>query len=462
MEILEYELDFIYEIKDELLWVDNFIPNNEWEIIRIKDKKTIQKSYMDRNPVSQPKNNYKIAIYNKNKWITLNNNKGNTVISGVNIPNIPNLKIKEFDLTPILSIYKFDFDYHTLITILQNNENVTILEYKRAALTEIKLMYKNMKLYINGALICYRGKENSKFKIIVREIEEEYKAQNKEIKKLMDMLDHPIVNPAKTHKAIAFKTWYNAKRENQREWPLISNKKEKNGIEFPKYSNIWYYYPNKYVGLAKRNDINSEKFIPKIYNTNHLNNHNSILYMYLNNIDIKEKIKIPNTVKNDMFKNIKNNGERKSENYIEIDYEGKVIEAHKKSDVLIFKNIILKNYEFEEKEEIKVQILDKDNKRVLILNKNDEWVKSQGYRIIGIPALPYNYRKIIHDYKKLGRLKEGPIVDLTHIGIVDKLGKDEITFPKTDNIYISKTLETVRTMSFKYIKNTKITIIYDN
>lgn len=31
---------------------------------------------MDRNPVSQPKSNYKIAIYNKNKWITLNNNKG--------------------------------------------------------------------------------------------------------------------------------------------------------------------------------------------------------------------------------------------------------------------------------------------------------------------------------------------------------------------------------------------------
>nr|CAJ57283.1 hypothetical protein [Millerozyma acaciae] len=458
METLEYIVKFKYKEPDYLIWFDDMKLSKNYPIIRIKDRKNLEKSYMDKLANNEPFKDYKIAIYNKNKWITLKDGEGETITCSKQKIEIPNIEIYEYSFQPILTTYTFDYDLHTLLTILQLDERITILEYKDLILKEGRFMFNKIKIYINYKILSYRGKNQQEFKQICKEIKNIYNEEYKTIKTLMDKCDK--IENYKTHKSIAFRTWYNAKRENQREWPFIDTKPNKNSIEFPKDSGVYYYYPNGYVGLAIRNDINSEKYIPRIYKTNHLENKNSILYKYINNIEIKEEVKIPNAIKKS-YGNVKKIKKLENEKYTEIDYKGNIIETNIESEWLVFNNVIIKPYNYKESIDIIAQILDKDNKRIKILNSNNEWIKSPGPKIIGIPALPYNYKQILHDYYKLGRLKEGKIIDLTHIGIVKENRDDIITFPTIDIDYISKCLETKRLMTFKFNKNTNIRILYD-
>nr|CAC08229.1 hypothetical protein [Schwanniomyces etchellsii] len=448
-EIIEYKLKFTCKPYNKLLWFDNFICNEEWQIIRINDIKKIEKAYMDKNSNTYTEKNYDIALYRKNKWVTIKNNNGITIVPNKDDFKIPGLIIDKKEYIPILTIYKFDYDFHVLLTILQRCEKCVLVEKIKLAYVEAKIKFDKTDLTINGNVISYRGTNQQKFKCICNEINKMYKNEYKDIKSIMDLLDKPNIDPKFTHKSLAYRTWYNAKRENQREWPLISTIKTENSIEFPKNSGIYYYYPDKYVGLAERKDINSEKCIPKIYKTNHLNNTNSILYKYINNVPIENTVKFRNCLKKLKISKIK---KLENEKYLEIDYNGKIIETYKKANVMVYMGLIIKYIEFEEKEEIKAQILNKENKRIIILNRDNEWVKSEGPRILNIPALPYNYRQIIHDYYILNRIKEGEIMDLTHIGIVNPEDDDIITFPKIDTLYTNKYLETHRLMTFKYTK----------
>jgi hypothetical protein len=83
--------------------------------------------------------------------------------------------------------------------------------------------------------------------------------------------------------------------------------------------------------------------------------------------------------------------------------------------------------------------------------KHNEWLKSTGPRIGSIITIPWYYQQIVHDYNKLKRLRDGPIMDLMHIGIVNPDGDDIITFPcgNIEDLYVGITLETHRLSTFK-------------
>lgn len=466
MQIIEYKIIFTYTEIHNLLWSDNFELNSEWEILRIKHTKTIQKSYMNRSPYIEPKQDYNIALYTKNQWICFDTkaNKGSFISNSKEEIKIPNINIIDYNCTPYLVNIKSEFDFHIMMTLLTQRDNIKILEFKRPALTEALIIANDLKIEIYDSLFSYKGDKIKEFNELVQKLLIIYEKESEEIKILFSKLDESIPKTKYTHKALAYKTWYKAKRENQSEWPLISITKQKNSIEFPKNSGIYYYYPNKYVGLAKRNDNNDEIFIPKIYRTNHLENKKSYLYNYLNDTQNNlQKIKIPHSLNNKCPYKLKYSRKRQYLNnqpYQEINEEGEIIITDIKPEVLIYQNIILANINQDYSHiKLKAQLIDKENKRIMILTLNDKWIESKGPRLRNIITIPYNYKQIIHDYNKLGRLKSGKIMDLSHIGIVNEKDDDIITWPIKDELYISKTLETHRLMTFKYQKFVKITHI---
>ncbi|WP_375667032.1 hypothetical protein [Bartonella sp. CL26QHWL] len=449
IHIIEYKIEFRYRIDDILLWCDQFQLNEEWEILRIKTNRKMQKTFMDRSPSVEPQKDYDIALYTKNKWICLKDNTGYVVSNLNKKPEIPNLEIKSFTATPFLTVINKEFDFHTFMTILHLKDNIKVLEFKRPSLKEGLITYNNMRIEIYDKLIVYKGEKQKEFLKFVNSLTFE----DEQISNIMNMLDK---DDTKTHKSIAYLTWYKAKRESQNEWPLISTERKENSIEFPKNSGIYYYYPNKYVGLAKRNDDNPQLFIPKIYKLDHLKNENSFLYKYTNDIPLENRIKIPN-----ILKSVKNMPKLNNQKYIELSYENKIIEMDKNPEYYVYRNIILRPINEEiEIEDFNAQILDKNNERVEIY-VNNKWKNDSGPRIRNIITIPWHYKQIIHDYNKLNRLKKGPIMDLTHIGVINPKGDDIITWPEIDNLYVSKTLETRRLMTFKYQKNVKIEILYD-
>ena len=410
MDYIEYNcIITLTPPKSWLLWFDNFTLNNENTAIRIKHLKNIEKYYNEKIPSTNPHKNYYIAIFNKNRWILIKDNKLELKISSKDeIPsllNSLNLNKTYTAYYPILTLYSFDFDIHILLTIISESENIKILSSKKNSYSEESIIMNNIKIKVYNSKLDYRGDEINIFQNSVIELEEIYNAYSPPLIKIYKYLDNPIPDPAKNLKSIAYKTWYNAKRQNQREWPLLTkninnNIKSiaKNIVEFPKNSGFFYYHPIYYVGLAMRYDINYEKFIPKLYKTNHSLIKGKILYNYINNILPDEKI-LTNTPKE-----------------IKTNYQ---------------------NY----------NLLDKDGNS---LHKfNPDW-----------PSLPYNYTQILIDYKKLGRLIKGPIQDLTHIGIVDPDADDIITYPHDIEDYKTKGLETHRIMSFKLLPNTKLRILY--
>ena len=122
--------------------------------------------------------------------------------------------------------------------------------------------------------------------------------------------------------------------------------------------------------------------------------------------------------------------------------------------------MIIKDAKIKERIKLDAQLLNENNERSMILYKG-EWSLSVGPRIRNVITIPWYYRQIIHDYNKLGRLKEGNIMDLTSIGIVNPDEEDIITWPNIENLYQSKTLETHRLITFKYQKYVNIDVIYD-
>lgn len=462
IEVVEYKLVFKYNKIDNYVWSDNFLLSEYWQILRLRGYRIMQKSYMGRSPYTEPKNDYDIALYSQNKWYCLKDGSGEVTSPLREKPNIPNLDIISCNFEPHLTIYKFDFNFHVMMVLLNQKEDIKILEFKRISLTEGLFIYNKMKINIYGSILSYKGNNYKEFEEFCDSIKKEYINESPILIKLLSKLDEEEINSNKTHKSIAYKTWYKAKRENQNEWPKISNNEVNNSIEFPKDSNIWYYYPGKYVGLAKRNDDNPDKLIPKIYEKDHSKLENTHLYSYINynrpnNVN---KITIPHTLRNEVLKNVRIKCKLSNEKYIDVSHEGKIIEMDLKPSVYVYKGMIIKDTDIKEKIRLKAQILDENNQRTMILYEN-EWETSIGPKIRNIISIPWYYRQIIHDYNKLGRLKKGKIMDLTHIGMVDKNGNDIITWPNIENLYKSKTLETHRLITFKYQKYVNISVIYD-
>lgn len=458
MEIIEYNTEFKYEIKDDYLWVDNFKLSDEWEIIRLKKMKIVQKAFMNRSPYIEPTKEYTIAIYAKNKWYILHNGIGKVTTTKKEL-EIPNLKIIECKFEPLVAIYKYKFDFHIMMIIINLREDVTVLEFKKVAEKEGIIVYNKIKINVYNELFSYRGDKHNIFTTFCEEMIKDYNNNKARIEKLFSIFK----KSEHTHKSLAFNIWYKAKRENQQEWPLISNKKQINSIEFPLNSGIYYYHPEKYVGLSKRNDDNEIELIPKIYKTDHSKKENTYLYYYNKTGKVKndELIKIPHTLRKNEFKHIKKIKILENEKYTEVDYNGEIIETDLKPEYYVYRNIIIQKIKNKIKyEEIEAQLVDENNKRIKTMI-NGKWENIKGPKIKDVITIPWNYRQIIHDYNKLQRLKEGNITDISNIGIINENSDDIISWPNINDLYISKTIETKRLITFKYQKNTKIQTLYE-
>lgn len=458
MEVIEYKIEFIYKQIDEYVWSDNFILSEEWEILRLKKTRTIQKSYMHRSPYTEPNYPYSIALYSKNKWYCLKDTNGVVISQTKTPPIIPNLEILSCCFTPFLTTYSFDFDFHVMMTILHLDDEIKVLEFKRPSLREGTIIYNNLKINVYNSLFSYKGENNSEFKYFCKYIHSLY---NEDYTKILNL--YSKIGPSHyTHKSIDFRTWYKAKRENQQEWPKISLTKVENSIEFPLNSNIWYYYENKFIGLAKRNDDNPLQLIPKIYKKDHSTNENTYLYHYIKTGKLKDDktVKIPHTLRKNDLKYAKYIKDYTDEKCIEVSYNAEIIQMDRNPEYYMYKNILIKKTDIHLDIELDAQMLNENNERIMIL-QNNTWIESRGPKIKNVISLPYNYKQIIHDYNKLNRLVKGPIMDLSHIGIIDENSNDKITWPDIDDLYTSLTLETKRLITFKLQPNVKIKIIYD-
>lgn len=128
--ILEYMITFTFEPINKLNWCDNFNVDEDWPVLRVNNRRIIQKSYNNKSPYIDPKIDYDIALYSKSRWYCLNtqNNTGTVIKTYDKNVSIPNLKIIEKDAKPHLSYAKFSFDLQILGIIINNNEKIEILE----------------------------------------------------------------------------------------------------------------------------------------------------------------------------------------------------------------------------------------------------------------------------------------------------------------------------------------------
>jgi hypothetical protein len=444
-EIIDYIIRFSYESINNVNWVDNFEVNKEWPIIKLKTNRIVEKKFMNKTYYNKPKQCYDILLNNKNRWIYLYNNEGSTTVSNINEFYIPNLKINKIRAYPYNQIFKFKYNIQVLLLIIEMDNRFTIIEKSKIDVVKWIVIYKKCKMEIYENVIAfksykeYKHKEFNDFCEIVYEL---YSDSAKKYLKLFSKLDKRVPEPNMTHKSLAYKTWYKAKRENQGEWPYISNKYVEGSIEFPIGSGIYYYHDKYKVYLGRRNDDNDEIYIPKTYKRQPVDKTNrKLLPSTINNYNDYKISKIYNNI------NITN------EPYIEISYNGKIIEAAYNSRYVVYDNSVVKrNVEIDLPIGIKAQLLDKTNNRIKVLK--EKWENNPGPKIKGIITLPWYYKQIIHDYNKLGRLKDGPLMDLSNIGIVNKHGVDIITYPLNGRkLYVGKCLETHRLLTLKYQKN---------
>lgn len=430
--IIKYRLTFKYEIDDLDKWVDDFEVNKDCEIIIYNGIRRRVKKYMDKSGQATPTGKFDVAIYSKNKWIILNNGVGYATKFDKLLFKFK-LKIIDYSFKPVLSMYKFTFEYHILLTILSTLFDAEILELEN--LIEAKVRVNGMLLRITGRALIAGLVNMEEFEDFCEELKEVYMQEEERFKLLFNKLDKPDVIPGETHRALAYEIWYNAKRASQREWPRISSVKIERCLEFPEKSGVYYWHPLKIVGLAKRHDANAYEHIPSLF----LVKKNS------------GESKVPNEIRT-IYNVTRNLRELEDEKYVEVDYKGREINAMVGATVLVFNNLVIRKYDKPILGDFEAQILNEIGRRSQVLRKG-VWFNETGPRIIGIPALPYNYKQIIHDANKMGNLKMGPIMDLTNIGIYNG---EEITYPDTEDLYVSKLLETRRLLTFKVRINTEM------
>lgn len=435
IDIIEYKLEFTYNIKNIYIWCDKFKLNEEWQILKLCGIRSVEKIYMDRSPYIKPKNKYDIALYTKNKWVYLYEGKGETTSFVTNI-DIPNLEITSVKSKPHVMTYKTKFELQAMLITLQKYSNAIVLERKKVSTTKADLIYKEMKLVMYDDIIICKGEDITEFENNCKEIECMYYKWSGQYNELFSNIEKPDKN---LYMSLAYKTWFRAKRLNQKEWPLISEEKKNNGIE---WKGVWYYHPTKIVLLAKRKDDNDETYIPKLYKE----------------IKIEPKHTLPYSLKIDKYKNTKFQKYWKGEPCTIINYKGIIIETDIEPKYIVYNNMIIGNTDEKYKNINNVQVLNKENKVNALIDEKGKVIQYNGVKIRNKKSVPWYYRQILHDYNKFNRLEIGEVQDLMHIGIFDKLDKDIITWPNITDIYVGKAIETQRLITFKWQNDVKIKV----
>lgn len=451
---LEYKFNHI----DILSYVDTFEFNDEWPYIQIvRGNQTVCLGYMDKSPQITG-NACDVSIFHKYTVYRIYKAScsGNVIVSGE--ASLPGLQLDITRKMPYTVKCQFDFDFHTMMVILATMDDVLIFEGTHVALTKASIMYQGMKIEVAQTVLSYTGVERHDFfRDFCHRLYGKYNRESEPIIKMFDILPDPQVDTAKTHLALAYDIWYRGARENQREWPSISTSPANDrSVEFPKDSGIWYTPPEgKYVGLSLRHDDNIYKYIPKIYMRDH-RLRSSYLKDYLNNTSTFSSFSIPTLVS----KSIRNYGNVCSKprlyqgdsEVLHLNSDGSIMMRYNNPKHIVYNGMVVgvvgKKFDNVYGE---VQLLDRGWNRSKVL-ANGIWHESSGHRILDIPALPWYYKQIVHDYNKLGRLTNGPYMDLMHIGIVDAEGKDMITFPVDDisRLYVSPCLQTHHLLTFKF------------
>jgi hypothetical protein len=456
--ILRWYLEYQFNHIDVMRYIDDFEFSFEWPYIQItRDNQIISLGYMNKSPqiTGRPS---EICIFHKYTIYRLDSEtcSGNVIVSGD--ASLPGLNITITKKVPYTIKYQFEFDFHTMLVVLASMDDVVILEHKHVSLIKSNVLYQSIKIEIVQTIFSYTSIEHHDlFYDFCNRVHSKYIQESEPILKLFKSLPEPEVDPGKTHLALAYDVWYRGSRENQREWPDISTfKVNENSIEFPKKSNIWYTPPEgKFIGLSPRHDDNIYEYIPRIYVRDH-RIYTSYLKDYIEGTSDFSKFSIPILVKKSaqhygtLYNNPKEYNNTKDVMYLNSDGSVMMTYNHPKYIVYIDKVIGLVTHYFIEVI-ADAQLLDNNWSRVKIY-KNGIWYDSPGPKILNIPALPWYYRQIIHDYNKLGRLENGPYMDLMHIGIVNPKGIDKITFPIEDfsELYVGSCLQTRRLLSFKF------------
>jgi hypothetical protein len=442
------------------LFIDRFSFNDDWPFLQLRrSNKIITLGYMNKYPqiTGKPADFclfHKYSVYK----IDTKTFTGNVVSSNNECVPIPGWDMIEIHSQPYTIIYRFPFHYHTMMIILSTMEDVDILEYKQIALTKSLILYQHAKIEVIDGILSYSGIDYVDiFRHFCKRIEKIYKEEENRINDLFIQVSPPDIDPSTTHFALSYEIWYRGSRENQREWPPISTQRiNDNSIEFPKNSGIWYTpFLGYYVGLSKRHDDNIHLYIPKLYKQDH-RLRSSYLRDYIDGTEIFKPFSIPLLVK----KTIKDHGklfnnyyDKTNEACITIGCNGEVMYMDQCATHISYMDKIVGKL-FVEMPYINIdaQLLDYHFNRSKIFY-NGEWKNNDGLRINNIITLPWYYRQIVHDYHKLGRLDNGPYMDLIHIGIVDEHGTDRITFPISDRLYIARSLETHRLLTFSFKPN---------
>lgn len=466
---IRWTAKFIYDDINLLLFVDRFAMNDTWPYLRLRmGNRQVSLGYMDKNPQIED-NSSSLVLFSRYRVYKLERNRGQVVVSNLHDVHIPGLTVTEMTFEPYTSLYQFEFDFHAMLTVMEMSSDILILESREPALTRATILFQTLKIdVVSGTLAFTSESDHERFHTLARDLENRYHLEADDYKTLYAMLDEPVLNPAHTHLALDYEVWYKGSRENQRDWPLIS--KQRLGERSVFFHGFWYSPPDpeQYVGLTLRYDDNPHRYIPRVYKQPPRQAGFTIPVAVTKVIKQLGKFVTPRA--------------HEDEPQLLVDKRGQLIECEFDANVIVYAGhvvgIVIANplaslkgasgvaYGSGIKSKIQAQLLNREWQPCKFL-VDGQWIDdasltfgevfnrariypSRAVRIKGVVTIPWYYRQIVHDYNKLGRLRRGPLMDLSHIGIVDPDGTDVITFPVEDDLYIGAGLETHRLTTFRY------------
>lgn len=465
-ETFRWTIQFTYEPISVLHFVDNIELSDSWPYIRLQmGNRTVARRYMNRCPQIYGKVS-PLIMFSKTRMYRLNFEEsiGCVISSTREFDTIPGLVIKTVKYEPYTTVFNKKFDFHIMLTAVAAINEAVVYEKKYVAKNKAIVVYQSLKFEIYGNNFAYTGQDSHDiFKSFCEKAYGCYSVAYPKLSFVFDKLLKPEQDPNKTHYALAFRTWHRGARENQREWPAISNEKINSfSIEFPINSGIWYTPPpGMFVGLSLRHDDNPEKYIPKLYKVNHMLQ-DSHLNAYYSSAVLSQNATIPFGIRNAVrHLGGKITFNRPSENpSLILRSNGQVYMTEVNPNQIVFTGFVIsKSVRMPSLPSAEAQLLDKDGKVSYYQSSLDhKWYSINGYdnyRIHGIPTLPWYYKQIIHDYNRLDRLQDGPVMDLMHIGIVDESADDIITFPvgEMTDLYVTDAMQTHRLITFKMQEN---------
>lgn len=473
-ENIEYIVQFKYEhIVEPSVWSDNFDLSMTWPVLVYKSHVTRTKQYMDRKPFLALPTIVKgdIYLFSKNRWYILDtkNDMGYCVSSSdklsAEIPHLENVSV--ICATPYHVIASFDFDFPTMMTIMHLDTEIDILERTHFYGHRSIVLYNSLKVNVYKSVLAYRGSMVDEFYLFCEYIVDKYLINASSLYNSIFQYFKPQYSYVYDHYSLAYSVWYNAKRESQHQWPYISTTYPDSGIlaknvlEFPIHSGIYYFHPKYYVHLSIRHDDNKYQYIPKLYTRPYDDGY------FVNKVP---RDFLPYTIRNLLTCGIiwprhkRRLVDKHNDVYIDLNYNGDILASHPRPKHIVFNGYVIGRATVDPLSDtpvtdISFQVLNSAHKRIMVLiRSSNEWVSSHGCCILGVPVIPYNYKYIVHDYNKLGKLihvdSYTDASDLNNIGIVPASETlAPISWPvHPDTLYVSNCLETTRLLTFKYQK----------